>query len=104
MNFQNKYLKYKNKYVELKNQIGNGIGDFFNYSDDKTIKKIFYTRSDRRLHIFWSLTKKVETSSIKVFTTINDKFIAITESGSVYITRIPLEYDISPAFRTDDFM
>jgi hypothetical protein len=109
MNYNKKYLKYKNKYLELKNkylklkdQDGGKLGDFFNYSNDNTIESIYYIKSDKKLYIQWNnnktiLPKIILTTPIKSLTKINDKFIWITESGTIYITNKYIKMDTVPA-------
>ncbi len=102
MDIQSKYLKYKKKYLELK-QKGGRVGDFFDYSNDDKIKKLFYLKTNKTLNIYWSLNDKVITSPIIKAAKFDDKMIFITESGSVYITKIPKQYDISPGLSDSDF-
>jgi hypothetical protein len=99
---EKKYLKYKIKYLELKNQKGGKVGDFYDYSKDYSIKKLFYVKSDKTLNIYYSLTKHIQTSPIIKFAVVDNKWIFITESGSVYVTRKPTEYDVFPAFTKYD--
>jgi hypothetical protein len=101
--YKEKYLKYKKKYLEIKNQLGGRLGELFDYSSDEKIKQIFITNNDNRLHIYWTLENKIITSRIKTYTEINNKFICITESGTVYITKKPIYYDIAPVITENMF-
>ena len=55
--YKSKYLKYKNKYLEM-NKIHSGgvVGDVYNYTIGRVPQRVFYTKQDSRLHIFWSST------------------------------------------------
>ena len=111
--YKSKYLKYKNKYLNLKkifdeitkgtvNQIGGKIGDFYDYTNDREIKKLFFVKNTETLNIFWSLRRKIHTSRIKKMVKFNDNYLWITESGSVYYTKKPIVYDIFPALTKYD--
>ena len=78
--------------------------NMYDYSNDKTIKKLFVLKSDKTLNIIWSLNKSIRTSPIKQVYKLDDKRVQfITESGSVYIVRKPEIFEIYPAFTKNDF-
>ena len=78
--------------------------NMYDYSNDKTIKKLFVLKSDKTLNIIWSLNNYKRTSRIKQVYKLDDKRVQfITESGSVYITRKPEIFEIYPAFTKNDF-
>ncbi len=80
-------------------QYGGKIGDFYNYSNDRTIKKIYYAKKPGILGIHWSGPKAVYTSPIKSRTRIGSNYIWVTESGSVYITNKIDTYERMPKIR-----
>jgi hypothetical protein len=73
------------------------LGLIYN-TDEHNIKSVYYVTSKNKLVIMnHDFVKTIHTSEIKKYVKLCDKYIWVTESGSVYITDRPMSVDVEPA-------
>ena len=98
MDAKSKYLKYKTKYLELK-QIGGMVGDIKDYTLSINLTKVIYAKDTKILYIYINKYGKESievTSPVLTYVAMDNYWITITTSGTVYIVPNVQEYDTKP--------
>jgi hypothetical protein len=118
MNFEEKYLKYRNKYITLKkNQIGNGSKfiDAIKQNDYKTAKRKLSTRHGFFLQYanpnqIDPITKKsvlqiaIENKNLKIINLLKDYNVIITKEQQILIDDLKNKHDLENKINKKKFI